>query len=29
MDIVKFTGKMPIERFIGERPLEHQRLLSH
>jgi len=29
MDIVMFTGKMPIERFIEGRPLEYQRLLSH
>lgn len=28
MDIVMFTGKMPIERFIEERPLEYQRLLD-
>jgi hypothetical protein len=29
MDIVMFTGKMPIERFIEGRPLECQRPLSH
>ena len=28
MDIVMFTGKMPIERFIEERPLEYQRLVD-
>lgn len=28
MDIVMFTGKMPIERFMEERPLEYQRLVD-
>ena len=28
MDIVMFTGKMPIERFIEERPLEYERLVE-
>jgi cytochrome b subunit of formate dehydrogenase len=28
MDIVMFTGKMPIERFIEERPMEYQRLVD-
>ena len=29
MDIVMFTGKMPLERFIEERPLEYQRLVDN
>ena len=28
MDIVMFTGKMPIERFMEERPLEYERLVE-
>ena len=28
MDIVMFTGKMNIERFMEERPLEYQRLVE-
>jgi hypothetical protein len=28
MDLVMFTGKMPIERFIEERPLEYKRLVD-
>jgi thiosulfate reductase cytochrome b subunit len=29
MDTVIFTGKMPLERFKAERPLEYQRLLDN
>ena len=29
MDLVIFTGKMPLERFKAERPLEYQRLLEN
>ncbi len=28
MDPVIFTGKMPLERFKSERPLEYQRLVD-
>ena len=28
MDLVMFTGKMPIERFMEERPLEYERLVQ-
>jgi cytochrome b subunit of formate dehydrogenase/nitrate/TMAO reductase-like tetraheme cytochrome c subunit len=28
MDLVMFTGKMPIERFMEERPLEYKRLVE-
>lgn len=28
MDIVIFTGKLPLERFKAERPLEYQRLVD-
>jgi len=29
MDLVIFTGKIPLERFKAERPLEYQRLLAN
>ncbi len=29
MDLVVFTGKMPLERFKAERPLEYQRLVDN
>ncbi len=29
MDTVVFTGKMPLERFKAERPLEYQRLVDN
>ncbi len=29
MDIVIFTGKMTLERFQSERPLEYQRLVDN
>ena len=29
MDLVVFTGKMSLERFKAERPLEYQRLLDN
>jgi hypothetical protein len=28
MDTVIFTGKMPLERFKAERPLEYQRMVD-
>jgi hypothetical protein len=29
MDLVVFLGKMPMERFKAERPLEYQRLVEN
>ena len=29
MDTVVFTGKMPLERFKSERPLEYQRIVEN